>query len=80
MIAIADLADKARDCLLKGDKAALALLMDQNFALRRHLYGDAVVGYKNIQAASVAHSLGLAAKFTGSGGAFLCLRREGQGW
>jgi len=40
----------------------------------------AVVGEKNILVTQLAGELGLAAKFTGSGGALLCLRRDGLGW
>lgn len=73
-------ADQARDCLLSGDIPGLASLMEQNFAMRRALYGDAVVGARNIDMVSVAKTYGLSAKFTGSGGALLCLRLDGQGW
>jgi glucuronokinase len=74
------LADQARDALLGGDKARLASLMEENFAQRRLMYGDAVVGAKNIQVAELARGMGLAAKFTGSGGALVCMRKDGSGW
>jgi hypothetical protein len=38
-----------------------------------------VVGEKNIMAIELANDLGLAAKFTGSGGALVCLRSDGTG-
>eukprot|EP01035_Chromulina_nebulosa_P017980 gene17980-23612_t len=50
--------------------------LDQNFSIRRHLYGDNVVGYKNILAVNLATRYGLSAKFTGSGGALLCIPKE----
>lgn len=46
-----------------------------NFALRRSIYGDAAVGERNIEMVDTARALGLAAKFTGSGGACICLKR-----
>jgi hypothetical protein len=39
--------------------------------------GDAVVGSRNISMVELAGSFGLSAKFTGSGGAMLCLRADG---
>lgn len=72
---IANLADRAVECLENKHYLALADLMEANFAYRRQLYGDAVVGVKNIAAAELAQKLGFAVKFTGSGGSFLCLHR-----
>jgi hypothetical protein len=80
MKALGDLTDSAVECLKKPDIPGLAALMERNFALRRHMYGDDVVGKLNIQMADLASTFGLAAKFTGSGGALLCLLRNGQGW
>ena len=51
-----------------------------NFAMRRKLYGDAVVGAENIAMIDIAKVHGLSAKFTGSGGALVCMRSDGQGW
>lgn len=73
-------ADQARACLEQRDAAGLAALVELNFAMRRQLYGDAVVGDKNIRMVALAKSFGLSAKFTGSGGALLCLRTDGKGW
>ena len=66
--------------MVTGEPHLLAALMDKNFEIRRKLYGDAVVGYTNIQAVEIAHQYGLAAKFTGSGGALVCMRREQSSW
>ena len=77
---LASLVDEARCCLEMGNKKTLANLMDENFATRRKLYSDAVVGLKNIRIAELLNERGLAAKFTGSGGAFVCLNRAGVGW
>jgi glucuronokinase len=80
MIALGHLADRAKECLINGDTKALAILMNQNFQLRRELYGDDVVGRKNIAVATRANELGFACKFSGSGGAFVCLAKDGNGW
>ena len=76
------LADKTKQCLEEGrDLTTLCDLMDQNFATRRKLYSDQVVGEVNIRCVELANSLGLAAKFTGSGGALICLpRTKEKGW
>jgi glucuronokinase len=80
MQALGQLADEAKECLINGDIKTLANLMNQNFQLRRELYGDDVVGKKNILVANLANDLGFACKFTGSGGAFVCLQKNGEGW
>lgn len=77
---LASFADEARHCLLEGNIVKLGVLMKSNFATRRHLYGDEVVGPKNIEIVNLADELGFSAKFTGSGGAVLCLRSDGLGW
>ncbi len=74
------LADKARDCLCNNHPEELAELMIQNFQIRRRLYGDAVVGMTNIEAIKIAEDHGMAAKFTGSGGAIVCIRRDYMSW
>ena len=55
--------------------------MRENFATRRSLYGDSVVGQGNIDMILRAQQeLGLSCKFTGSGGAMVCCRSDGGGW
>jgi hypothetical protein len=80
MKALGDLSDSALHCLRAKDPRGLAALIEQNFALRRALYTDPVVGAGNIQMVDLATSLGFAAKFTGSGGALLLLCKDAQGW
>jgi hypothetical protein len=80
MKALGDLSDRALQCLRSKDPKGLAALIEQNFALRRALYTDPVVGAGNIQMVDLATSLGFAAKFTGSGGALLLLCKDAQGW
>ena len=59
----------------------IASLMRENFATRRSLYGDSVVGRGNIDMILRAQQeLGLSCKFTGSGGALVCCRSDGGGW
>lgn len=77
---LGSLADSGVDCLKRGDIKEFASLMDRNFAIRRKLYGDDVVGSLNIKASEVAAGFGLSAKFTGSGGAFVCCKKDGSGW
>lgn len=72
-------ADQAAAALTERRYADLAVLMERNFAMRLKLYGAAVVGAKNLEMVRLAADLGLAAKFTGSGGALVCLRKDGQG-
>ena len=78
MAALGSFADLAVDYLKARDFKSLAALAEKNFATRRRLYGDAVVGERNLRAVLLAASLGLSAKFTGSGGALLCLRTDGN--
>jgi len=80
MQALAGYADEALLALQQGDASRLAAIMRLNFSMRRSLYGDAVVGLSNIAMIERAESLGLSAKFTGSGGALVCARSDGQGW
>lgn len=72
-------ADQAAQCIRERRHSDLAALMEKNFAMRLKLYGEAVVGQKNIQMVRLASELGMSAKFTGSGGALVCLRKDGQG-
>jgi glucuronokinase len=71
--------DAALQCLRDGDVAGLAALAAKNFAMRLALYGAEVVGAKNLQMVELATQLGFGAKFTGSGGALLCIRKDGLG-
>ena len=75
MQSLGGFSDSAVESLRAGDDVRLADLMDSNFNKRRNLYGDGVVGASNIAAIELARSRGFAAKFTGSGGAILCMHR-----
>ena len=78
MMQLGKYADDAVDSLINNDSERLASLMEMNFAMRRKLYGDSVVGLKNIAMIDLAKSFGLSAKFTGSGGALICIRKSSK--
>lgn len=77
---LGQLADEAREAIAKGDSDTLADLMDENFAIRRRLYGVAVVGTSNLAAIELMRRHGFGAKFSGSGGACICVRRNSSDW
>ncbi len=66
---IAALTDAGYEALKQRDFAALGELMNQNFDLRRRLYGEEAIGAQNLQMIEIARRHGLPAKFPGSGGA-----------
>jgi galactokinase/mevalonate kinase-like predicted kinase len=68
MTKFASFAEQAKHDILNGDVHHLAHLMNQNFNLRRDLYGDEVIGEMNLYMINLARSHGMAAKFCGSGG------------
>lgn len=70
---------RARKALESRDHAALADLMDENFATRRRIYGDACLGRNNLRMIEICRRCGAAAKFPGSGGAVLGLCRPVAG-
>ncbi|CAK9084637.1 Glucuronokinase 1 (AtGlcAK1) [Durusdinium trenchii] len=75
----AELAVKAKAAIENRDQKALAELMDQNFNLRRKLYGDACLGSKNLEMIEICRRCNCAVKFPGSGGAVLGLCRSEDG-
>lgn len=77
MALLAGLAEQCRAALAHGDTDTLAELMNDNFDLRRSMFGDAALGETNLQMISLARSVGAAAKFTGSGGAIVVFCPEG---
>lgn len=56
----------------------LASLMDQNFAVRRRVYGDEALGERNLEMLQTAKGVGASAKFCGSGGCVLALCPGGE--
>lgn len=73
------LADSAVVCLQNNDVAGLNELMQRNIATRRAMYGDGAVGELNIAMVALCCALDMSAKFTGSGGALVCLPKAGKG-
>lgn len=67
----AEYTDQAYEALAARDYDTLGRLMNANFDLRRKLYGDDWIGAKNLEMIELARSLGLPAKFSGSGGAIV---------
>ena len=65
--------DAAREALEAGDSDLLGELMNQNFDLRRRIYGDAAIGAKNLEMIELGRSFGMPAKFCGSGGAIVMI-------
>ncbi|KAG1680374.1 hypothetical protein FOA52_015465 [Chlamydomonas sp. UWO 241] len=78
MEGVAQCARDGRVALERGDAAELARLIDQNFDLRRRMFGDEALGAENLAMVALARSEGCAAKFTGSGGAALVFCPQGQ--
>ena len=63
--------EEGREAILNRDYGRLGKIMDKNFDLRRKVYGDRAIGDKNLEMVETARSLGLPAKFAGSGGAII---------
>ena len=79
---LGNIAEKGAVILLSGgdmsdNASVMSSLMSNNFATRRKLYRDAVVGSNNINMVELAKSHGLSSKFTGSGGAIVCMNSDG---
>jgi glucuronokinase len=64
----ANLAQRVRDMLVKGDGHLIGPLLNENFDLRRRLYQ---ISAGNIEMVEAARACGASAKFTGSGGAIV---------
>lgn len=69
----AELTDEAAVAIQSSDWQKLAELMNDNFNLRRSLYGDAALGHDNLRMINIGRNAGAAVKFPGSGGAVLGL-------
>ena len=67
---------EARDALLKHDDVKLAILMSNNFNLRREVYGDAAIGTQTLRIVEIANRHGHAAKLSGSGGCVIGLWKD----
>jgi len=65
----AELADEAKKALVAREYDTLGKIMNENFDLRRRIYGDDVLGRRNLRMVEIAREMGLPIKFSGSGGA-----------
>ncbi|KAK9169103.1 hypothetical protein Syun_001243 [Stephania yunnanensis] len=74
---VADIALEGRDALLEKNYSKFIALMNQNFDLRRVMFGDDALGSMNIEMVEVARRVGAASKFTGSGGAVVAICPDG---
>jgi len=70
---LAECADAAREALLSRDQKALGATMNRNFALRRSLLGDQVIGRETLEMVEIAQAAGCAACSPGSGGSVISL-------
>ncbi len=68
---LAKLTDKAYRQIKKKDFANLAKLFNRNFAIRREIYGNEVIGKRNLEMIKLPRKIGLSSKFSGSGGAII---------
>lgn len=64
----ADLAWRARTCLLEGDHSGLAQLMNRNFDIRSSIYH---LNPRHVRMIEIARDVGASAKFAGSGGSII---------
>ena len=71
MATLAQLAERGKEALLSRDHEEFGRLMDQNFDTRLALYGEEALGSRNLRMVRIGRSLGLPAKFAGSGGAVI---------
>ena len=70
----ADLAEKVKTHLLRGEREKIGPLLDANFNKRREIYQ---ISEGNLRMVDAARSVGASAKFTGSGGAIVGTYTDG---
>jgi glucuronokinase len=71
MHTFAGFADTGRAALERGDIATFSNLFNEAFALRRTIFGDAVLGHDNLRMTEIARAHGFPATTCGSGGAII---------
>ncbi len=64
----AEMAEKARECLLNHEPDKLGKIMNDNFDKRREIFP---ISRMNLEMITLARSVGASAKFSGSGGAII---------
>jgi len=78
MKTFASYAEEAREALHRRDYDRLGELMNANFDLRRKIYGDEVIGKRNLEMIGIAREMGFPAKFPGSGGSIIVMYRSDE--
>lgn len=73
---LAELTDEASQALKSGDWTSLVALMNENFNIRRKMYGEKALGELNLRMIYIGRSYGAAVKFSGSGGAVVGLLND----
>jgi glucuronokinase len=68
---LAKITKQALNHLKKKQIDKLPELFNQNFKLRRKMYGDEVIGKHNLEMIKLPRQIGLCSKFSGSGGAII---------
>jgi glucuronokinase len=75
MRCFAQFTDDMREALVRRDYDRIGELINANFDLRRRIYGDEVLGERNLEMIQIARELGFPSKFPGSGGAVIVMYR-----
>jgi glucuronokinase len=68
---LAKLTDRAKKLIETKNYSQLAKIFNKNFSIRRSIYGDKVIGKKNLKMIKLPRKIGLSSKFSGSGGAII---------
>ena len=69
-------ASACKDALAQPDYDQVGDLINRNFDLRRRIFGDAVLGERNLEMIRIARDLGCPAKFSGSSGAAVGMYKD----
>lgn len=76
MQTFAGYASECKMSLVQQDYDKISELMNKNFDLRRKIFGDEVIGAKNLEMIEIARAQGCPAKFSGSGGTIIGMYRN----
>jgi glucuronokinase len=77
MAKFANFVDITKKALVGGNQMEAIDLIDENFNLRRKLYGDLLIGEDTLMIINIARAHGHAAKLSGSGGCVIgCSRKK----
>ena len=76
MQTFAGYASECKMALVQQGYDKISELMNKNFDLRRKIFGDKVIGAKNLEMIEIARAQGCPAKFSGSGGTIIGMYRN----